>query len=273
MWTVNTVTNKYAADVSINYVVLSGSSVQTASFPPLGDARTVALNIPYIGIAYFKDIGNTPLGPSKQTYGVLITLNETQWVFRYEGQGALNINVNADGSLSFSSPNGGTIYPINFSGYMRTYNKVDYITAVNGGGLGQGANVPIGTYSRTVGDNELFTLEWVNVSSGIFALKTAKGNYVTAVNGGGIGAGADTNAYPLTTNVSDPGQYELLTIRLQPNGKYIVLTSGGFLWTATNGGGWGESANKYPIHTDAGRLGGWEQFTWILPNPDDSDQI
>jgi hypothetical protein len=265
MWTVNTITNNYTVEVSINYVVLSGTSVQTVSFPPLGDDRTVALNVPYIGIAYFKDIGTTPLGPSSQTYGVLITYNELNWVFRYDGEGQLNITINEDGTLTFSSPNGGTIYAItlnSFSGYMQTYSGVNYVTTVNDGGLGATANVPIRTNATTIGEYELFTIEWIDIKQGYFALHTADGKYVTAVNGGGIG-GPNNDEYPIHTDAQWMSTWEYLEFIIQENGKYAIRTKSGYYWTAVNGGGWGEAANAYPIHTDASRLGGWERFKLI----------
>jgi hypothetical protein len=42
--------------------------------------------------------------------------------------------------------------------------------------------------------------------------------------------------------------------------KVAIRTSNGHYLTAVNSGGMGEAANKLPIHTDAGKIGGWEQF-------------
>jgi len=42
--------------------------------------------------------------------------------------------------------------------------------------------------------------------------------------------------------------------------KIAIRTSTGHYLTAVNGGGVGEAANTLPIHTDAGKLGPWEQF-------------
>ena len=42
--------------------------------------------------------------------------------------------------------------------------------------------------------------------------------------------------------------------------RIAIRTNTGHYLTAVNGGGMGEAANKLPIHTDAGKLGGWEQF-------------
>lgn len=112
MWTINTITNNYVNEISVNFVVLKSTSLQVSSIPLFGGARTVALNIPYLGAVYFQDIGNKPLGPSSQTWGVLISFNELDWVFRYEGAGQLNIVINADGTLAFNSPTGGNISPV-----------------------------------------------------------------------------------------------------------------------------------------------------------------
>lgn len=42
--------------------------------------------------------------------------------------------------------------------------------------------------------------------------------------------------------------------------RIAIRTSNGHYLTAVNGGGMGEAANKLPIHTAAGKIGGWEQF-------------
>lgn len=150
-----------------------------------------------------------------------------------------------------------------FSGYIRTFDGVNYITAVNGGGLGNGANVPISTYATSIGDYEQFTIQWQDENHSSFAIVTPDGKYVGAVGGGGKAAGADTNAYPLVTNSTTMGTDELFFFQALDNGKYAIKTSKGNYWSATNGGGWGEPTNEYPIHTDAGRRGGWETFTLV----------
>jgi hypothetical protein len=42
--------------------------------------------------------------------------------------------------------------------------------------------------------------------------------------------------------------------------KVAIRTSTGNYLIAVKGGGMGEAANVLPIHTDAGKIGGWEQF-------------
>jgi hypothetical protein len=266
MWTVNSITNNYDIDVALNYTVMSGATIDPANFPPLGDERTIALNIPYKGIVYFKDIGEDPLGPSEQTYGVLITYNALHWVFRYDDQGKLNITVNADGTLALSSPNGGTIYPItltSFSGYMQTYTENYYVYATNGGGHGAGENVPIRTDATTIGDYELFTVVWTDIAAGKFALMTPNMTNYVGVIGGGNKGGEDPNLYPIQTDATTTIEDGLFHFEIQENGKYAVKTSNGNYLTAVNGGGWAESTNTYPIMTIATVIGGWERQNLI----------
>lgn len=67
----------------------------------------------------------------------------------------------------------------------------NYLTAVKGGGLGnQHAardGVALRTDSKSAGRDEIFGIVWLNSGHTEFALRTANGNYVTAVNGGGVG--------------------------------------------------------------------------------------
>ena len=42
--------------------------------------------------------------------------------------------------------------------------------------------------------------------------------------------------------------------------RVAIRTSNGHYLTAVNGGGMGEAANKLPLHTDANKIGEWEQF-------------
>src|SRR5271155_3153774 len=74
-----------------------------------------------------------------------------------------------------------------------------YVTAVNGGGI-EGCSsgwppVVLNSNATTIGRNETFTFIWVqperNFQAGSFALQTASGNFITAVNGGGLGGSND----------------------------------------------------------------------------------
>jgi len=85
------------------------------------------------------------------------------------------------------------------------------------------------------------------------AIQTVNGNYLTAVNGGGIfGNGAlHTDA----TKIDAWEQFKLIPLS---NGKYAIQTIKGNYLTAVNGGGvFGLAA----IHTDATKIDGWEVFT------------
>jgi len=139
------------------------------------------------------------------------------------------------------------------------------LTIVNGGGLG-GPNsgpgaVAIHTDAVEAGPWETFRLEWVD--STYFALKTVNGNYVTAVNGGGVG-GANDASSPVHSDATWVGPWEQLTLNYNsvtgtatiqvPNGRYL---------TAVNGGGYG-GPNKVPIHTDARAIGPWEKFRAMI---------
>jgi C1A family cysteine protease len=137
-----------------------------------------------------------------------------------------------------------------------------YITVVNGGGLGgpnTGPNaVALHTDATKVGPWETFKVEWVDSTH--FALKTVNGNYLTAVNGGGIG-GPNNMSSPVHTDASTAGPWEKLTLDYNPMTKTATLrTLNGQYLTAVNGGGFG-GPNNVPIHTDATRLGPWETFT------------
>lgn len=112
MWAINTINSKYSLETSLNFVVPAGYTLHTNPLPLLGGQRTVSLNIPYLGIVYFQDIGKKNLGTSSQTWGVFISYNELHWEFRYEGSGQLDITIHEDGSITFTSPTGGHISPV-----------------------------------------------------------------------------------------------------------------------------------------------------------------
>jgi hypothetical protein len=88
-----------------------------------------------------------------------------------------------------------------------------------------------------------------------FAIQTSSGNYVTAVNGGGVrGPGA------LRTDATQIQAWEKFTFIEQGGGKYAIQTATGNFWTAVNAGGVG---GPDAIHTDATRIQGWEVFTLV----------
>ncbi len=88
-----------------------------------------------------------------------------------------------------------------------------------------------------------------------FAIQTSSGNYVTAVNGGGIrGPGA------LQTVATRIDAWEKFTFIEQGGGKYAIQTANGNFWTAVNGGGVGGPDG---MHTDARGVQAWEIFALV----------
>ncbi|HVH78247.1 MAG TPA: hypothetical protein VM782_02555, partial [Stellaceae bacterium] len=150
-----------------------------------------------------------------------------------------------------------------------------YLTAAQNGGCG-GANVPIRTDSRTVGEWEKFWLVPLQARNR-FALRTAGGYYVTAVQGGGVTMHKGPPP-PIQADRTSQGQWETFRFERQPDGTFAIRTSSGFYWTAVDGGGWGGPGNNEedPIHTNLTRMGSWdwEAFTfegnfprWVGPPP------
>ncbi len=154
------------------------------------------------------------------------------------------------------------------AGALRTQNG-HFLTAVNGGGIGGPDSGPgqtaLHTDATKIGAWEEFTLVWVNRNQCKFALNTSNNNFVTAINGGGIGGPNDRRS-PVHSDATAIGEWEHFTIfRKTSNFRVTVRTSDGrhFL-TAVNGGGLG-GPNDVPIHTDATSIGPWEEFTLVPP--------
>lgn len=148
---------------------------------------------------------------------------------------------------------------------IKTPSGRHYLTAVEGGGMGEGANVPIRTNATAIGSNEIFRLIPVKRNEGKFALRTAKGNFVTFVDSGGID-GPNPDRSPLHTDATRALAWENFELIRQSHDKYAIKTPKGYYLTAVDGGGWGESENEYPVHTDATSRGAWETFT-LHKNP------
>jgi hypothetical protein len=134
-----------------------------------------------------------------------------------------------------------------------------YVTASNGGGLGDSANeLPLHTDAKKPGIHEQFRINFYH--DGYCCIQTHKGTYLTAVGGGGI-CGPDT--HPVHTDKSEVGESEKFTLVTVKPGIYAFQTAAGTYLSAVGGGGKGEAANKLPLHTDAGRVGGWERFILV----------
>lgn len=109
------------------------------------------------------------------------------------------------------------------------------------------------------------------VGAVVAAIRTASGNYLTAVNGGRLG-GPSTGpaAVALHTDSSVAGPWETFTV-VWLNSTYTqfaLRTSDGHFVTAVKGGGvGGPNDTSAPIHTDAKTIGIWERLTLnFLPN-------
>ncbi len=140
-----------------------------------------------------------------------------------------------------------------------------YVTVVNGGGLGGANNGPgavaLHTDATKVGPWETFEIVWIDPTH--FGIKTVNGNFVTAINGGGIG-GPNDNTSPIHTDATNSGPRESLLLNYDfSSARATFRTLNGHFLTAVNGGGFG-GPNNVPIHTDATALGPWETFTLEL---------
>jgi hypothetical protein len=164
---------------------------------------------------------------------------------------------------------------ITLVGNIWTSDGKNQLTAVNGGGLGPNNEVALNT-NRTVASTwETFNLILLPGSPPIgpgmqFALQTSSGkNYLTAVNGGGMG-GPNNATCPVHTDQTNPGSWE--TFVLLVNNNAVPITAqimcyspgvGPFFVTAVNGGGIGDGGkNITPVHTDATSIGAWEKFSF-----------
>ena len=140
-----------------------------------------------------------------------------------------------------------------------------FLTAVNGGGVGGPNDGPEASALHSdvlqAGPWEVFHIEWLDQGFTYFALRTLSGNYVTAVNGGGMGGPNDWRS-PFHTDATQLGEWETFSLYLRPDSTVLIRTLNGQYVTAVNGGGFGEPNTK-PIHTDATRLGPWERFLFV----------
>jgi len=141
----------------------------------------------------------------------------------------------------------------------------NYLTAVNGGGLG-GPNagpaaVPLHSDATAAGPWETFTIVWLDSTYTQFALKTSDGHYVTAANGGGVGGPNDSSA-PIHTDAKRIGIWETLTLNFLPNNQLTIKALNGRFLTAVNGGGMSGPQDS-PIRTDTPQPGAWETFTLV----------
>ena len=130
---------------------------------------------------------------------------------------------------------------------IRTFNG-NYVTAVNGGGMGEDANaLPIHTDASVPQDWEKFQL-WFN-DDGTCYIETSGNYFLTAVNGGGVPAPAGS---PVATDSTEIGQFETFTLEELAESIYAFKTFDGHYLSAVNGGGMATAGA--PLHTDQAQL-------------------
>jgi hypothetical protein len=95
------------------------------------------------------------------------------------------------------------------------------------------------------------------------AIETESGNYLTAVNGGGLAPDQGDQGVPFRTNATTAGPNETFTVDWLDAGhtKFALQTANGNYVTAVGGGGIsGPNDGSTPIHTDATAVSAWETF-------------
>ena len=143
-----------------------------------------------------------------------------------------------------------------------------FVTAVNGGGPPPEPNCRPGVVAlhedaTQIGPWERFTMVHV-AGTPRWALQTSGGQFVSAVNGGGIGGPNGAAPFSqLHTDATTIGQWEVFHI-VSLGGNVVALRTPDrhHFVTAANGGGCG-GRNSVPFHTDAVQIGPWEQFRFI----------
>lgn len=142
----------------------------------------------------------------------------------------------------------------------------NYLTAVNGGGLGGPDSGPdavaLHTDAIVAAKLETFTVLWLDSAYTKFALQTIRGNYVSAVNGGGVGGANDSSA-PIHTDATTIAEWERLRLNFLPDARVTINVPNGRFLTAVNGGGMRSSSISPIVTTDAVRPRAWETFTLV----------
>jgi len=155
----------------------------------------------------------------------------------------------------------------------------NYVSAVNNGGLGDPEglpynSVPFHTNATAIKDWEKFKI--IGFDDGTVAIQTHTGNYVTAVNEGGMGdpEGMPANSITFHTNATEINTSETFTLVPLDNDLIALQTASGNYVTAIKGGGMGDPEgkrfNSWPLHTNATEILDWEKFKIVIvEGPDD----
>lgn len=154
------------------------------------------------------------------------------------------------------------------TGSFETIDGQHFWYAVNGGGVGAPPYWGLGaaaldTNRTTASSWEQFTV--VPLDNAQFELQTSGGEWVTAVNGGGMGGPNDATS-PIHTDATQTGVNTTFVLTTFPNGLSTIQTCDGYYVTANNSGGITNGQNTVPFHTDAPiarAAGPWEKFTLV----------
>jgi hypothetical protein len=161
-----------------------------------------------------------------------------------------------------------------YVGNIYCFDGIHMLTAVDGGGLGgpNDAGVALHTDQTNPGPWETFKLILQPGSPPIgpgmvFALQTWDGNYLTAINGGGVG-GPNNATCPIHTDQTKAhaGLWEQFSLNVNNTTNpptVTIQTENGHYLTAVDGGGV-DGGDTQPIHSDATSVEQWEQFTFQL---------
>jgi carbonic anhydrase len=119
MWRINSIKNDYLGAVAIDagYSLQRGEAMNGMAPNARGN---LSLTIPKKGIVDFIDIGNQPLGPTNEPFGVHIQYGNKAWVYRYEGTGAIDVGIAPDGQLILIGLPG-PVHPLPLAEWAGTY--------------------------------------------------------------------------------------------------------------------------------------------------------
>lgn len=101
-WSINQIQNNSNKTLALSVPITPGGHTNVAAY--LNTRGDVGLSILGSGIIYFQDTGNSPCpGPS---WSVKITFKTQVWGFFYDGEGRVNVNIDAAGNPSFTASSG-----------------------------------------------------------------------------------------------------------------------------------------------------------------------